>query len=93
MITVVQNAYLKKAEEHENFSNIHRNILFVLIHEKKHYSKEELLCFTQNNQVLLDNALNDLEELGLIYCEGWLIRLSNFEDLNREICEELAERE
>ena len=77
MITVAQNAYLRKAEEHDNYSELHKKILFVLIHEKKYYTREELLCFTQQNPILLDNALKDLEESGTILTEGCLVHLKD----------------
>ncbi len=91
MLTVIQNAYLKKASEHKNFCNIHEKILFVLMNEKKYYSKDELLCFSNQNYLLLENTLKDLEESKLILVEGWLVRLKGFEDFNKEICEELIE--
>ncbi|MDD3083480.1 MAG: hypothetical protein PHP82_00470 [Candidatus ainarchaeum sp.] len=91
MITVMQNAYLRKASEHKNFSDTHQKILFVLINEKKYYTKDELLCFTNYNQLLLDKALNDLEELKIVLVEGWLVRLKDFEEFNKEICRELIE--
>lgn len=89
MITVIQNAYLRKAAEHKNYSNIHQKILFVLVNEKKYYTKDELLCFSNYNQILLDKALKDLNELKIILVEGWLVRLKDFEEFNKEICEEL----
>ena len=90
MITVEQNAYLRKAQMHDNYSELHKRILFVLIHEKKHYSKEELMCFTQENPILLDNALKDLEDAGIVNCEGWLVCLKDSSEFNKEICEELS---
>ena len=89
MITVKQNAYIRKIEEHKNYSNIHKQILFALLNEKKYFTKDELLCFARFNQVTLDNSLNDLNQAGLITLEGWLVRLKDFEEFNKEICEEL----
>jgi predicted transcriptional regulator len=91
MLTVIQNAYLKKALKHNDFCEIHQNILFVLIHEKKYYTKEELLCLANYNYSLLEKALKDLEELKIIIVDGWLVRLKDFQEFNKEICEELIE--
>ncbi len=92
MITVQQNAYMKKAEEINSFSDLHKKILFALIYEKKYYTKEELLCLSKYNQRVLDLALKDLEKVGTIIVEGWLVRLKDFEEFNKEICEELVEK-
>jgi len=89
MITVIQNAYIRKIEEHKNYSKIHKQILFALLNEKKYFTKDELLCFSNFNQVELDTSLDDLNQAGLITLEGWLVRLKDVEDFNKEICEEL----
>jgi hypothetical protein len=91
VLNVLQTAYLRKAQEHKNFSKIHEKILFVLLNEKKYYTKDELLCFSNYNQLLLEKALKDLEEQAIIQIEGWLIRLIDFEIFNTRICEELIE--
>ncbi len=89
MITVIQNAYLKKAEMHPNFCETHKRILFVLTHEKKYYAKDELFCLANYNEKELDKAIKDLEETGTIISEGWLVRLKDFEEFNKEICSEI----
>jgi predicted HTH transcriptional regulator len=73
--TVLENAYFKKASLHPNYSSLHQKIMFVLVHEKKYYSKEELLCFANYNEKLLDDAIKDLAEAGAIKSEGWLVSL------------------
>lgn len=87
MITVIENAYLTKAREIKNYSKKHEKLLLALIHEKKYYTKEELLCFTQHNPKILDNILKELEQIGVIITEGWLVKLKEMEKFNLEICE------
>jgi len=88
MITVSENAFLTKAREIENFSTIHEKLLLALIHEKKYYTKEELLCFTKFNPKKLDIILDELDQSGVITVEGWLVRLKEIEKFKLEICEE-----
>lgn len=87
MITVGEHAYLAKARELKNYSIKHEKLLLALIHEKKYYTKEELLCFTQHNPKILDNILNELEKSGVIIIEGWLVKLKEMEKFNLEICQ------
>lgn len=87
MITVSENAYLTRAREIKNFSMIHEKLLLALIHEKKYYTKEELLCFTKQNPRILDNILEELEKAKLINVEGWLVKIKETEKFNLELCE------
>lgn len=87
----MQNAYLRKAEAHHNYSDLHKRILFVLINERKYYSKEELSCLAHNNIQQLEMVLSDLEESQVINVEGCLVRLASFEEFNKSICTELCE--
>jgi hypothetical protein len=92
MITVMQNAYFLKAKQAEKYSKEHEGILFALLHEKRHYTKDELLCFTKGNQRKLDLILEDLEKTGTVLVDGWLVSLKEDEEFQKEICEELLER-
>jgi hypothetical protein len=91
MNSVIQNAYFRKAEENNDFCEIHKRILFVLIQEKKYFTKEELLCFSNYDQKTLDKVLNDLETSKTIITEGWLVHLQEFNEFQKEICKELLE--
>ncbi len=93
MISVIQNAYLRKAEENKNFNRTHRNILNYLMIEKKYCEKDKLLCFCNHNLRMLDLILKDLSDSGTILVEGWLVRLKDFEEFHKHICEELIEKE
>lgn len=93
MITVGENAYLAKAKEIKNYSNIHEKLLLALIHEKKYYTKEELLCFTKHNPKILDDILLELEQIGVILVEGWLVKIKEMEKFNLEICELIEVKE
>lgn len=84
MLTVLENAYLRKAQQHKNYSATHEKILCLLMHEKKYYAKDELYCTTNYNHSALEKAIKELEQLGLITTEGWLVKLA-------EITEEIAE--
>ncbi len=88
MITVSENAFLTKAREIENFSIIHEKLLLALIHEKKYYTKEELLCFTKQNPKKLDDILDELQQTGVITVEGWLVKIKEIEKFNLELCQE-----
>lgn len=92
MFTVNQNAYLIKAREIENYSSTHERILMFLLHEKKYFSKDEILCFSGFDRVFLDVILEDLNKTGIIEMEGWLVRISPIEKLNEIICEELIQQ-
>ena len=72
-------------------TNRRKRILFVLIQEKKYFTKEELLCFSNYDQKTLDKVLNDLESSKTIITEGWLVHLQEFNEFQKEICEELLE--
>ena len=86
-LTVIQNAYLRVAESHPNFSETHKKIMLVLLHEKKHYTLEELSCFANYSEEKLVSALEDLEEAGLVKKEGWLVSLADTAALERSITE------
>ena len=86
-LTVIQNAYLRLAENHPNFSETHKKVLLVLLYEKKHYTIEELLCFANYREEKLVNVLEDLESEGLVKKEGWLVSLADEASLERTITE------
>ena len=75
MLSVLDNAYLRKAQEHPKYSPLHQKILLFLMHEKKYYEKGELLCLANHSLELLDEALTHLEKMKLITVEGWLVKL------------------
>ncbi|MEI7961914.1 MAG: hypothetical protein WCI04_06280 [archaeon] len=75
MLSVLDNAYLRKAQEHPYYSPTHQKILLFLMHEKKYYEKGELICLANHSLETLDEALNQLEKEKLITIEGWLVRL------------------
>lgn len=78
-LTVLENAYLKKIENLPRFSESHKKIFFVLAHEKKYCTREELLPCACYNEAFLNRALKDLEKLGVVSVEGWLVRLADYE--------------
>jgi predicted HTH transcriptional regulator len=78
-LTVLENAYLKKIENLPRFSESHKRIFFVLAHEKKYCTREELLPCAGYNENSLNRAIKDLEKLGVISVEGWLVRLADYE--------------
>ena len=90
MMTVLDNAYYKKAQEHPNFTETHQKILLVLMHEKKHYTKDELLCLANYSQEKLEDTLSDLEETGLVQTSGCLTSLAETETLTKQLIPELA---
>jgi hypothetical protein len=79
VLTVMENAYLRKAQEHPGFSEIHKKILFLLTHEKKYFTKDELFHIAKQKEI--EKALTDLEELGIIKIEGWLVKLLPYTEL------------
>ncbi|VVB75029.1 Uncharacterised protein [uncultured archaeon] len=85
VLTVLENAYLKKAEEHPNYSQLHEQILLLLLHENKHYTKEELLCFANYNEKKLDKIIKELEATGTITTKGWLVKTTEKEELMEKI--------
>jgi orotidine-5'-phosphate decarboxylase len=91
MITVKLNAYLKKANSCKNYSDLHSRIVLLLATENKHFQKNELLCLANFNEKLLDKTLKELVENCLIEMDGWLVRIKEFEELEKEICKELVE--
>ena len=77
-LTVIENAYLRKAEEIPSFSNNHKKILSLLTHEKKYYVRNELLHLTNYSEKTLDKILSELSQSGLITLDGWLVKLNDF---------------
>lgn len=75
----MENAYLRKAQEHPGFSEVHKKILFLLTHEKKYFTKDEL--FHIANQKEIERALTDLKEKGLIQIDGWLVKIIDYEKI------------
>ena len=86
-LTVIQNAYLRLAESHPNFSETHKKIMLVLLHEKRHYTVEELLCFANYDEEKLVSAIEDLAQEGLAKKEGWLVSLADTAALEQGINE------
>jgi hypothetical protein len=89
MLSVLDNAYMRKAQEHPNYSFTHQKLLFILLTEKKYYAKDELLCIANYNLNKLEKTINDLEEIGIVKQEGWLVKISGEDQLNQEICSEI----
>jgi len=85
VLTVLENAYLKKAEQHPNYSKTHEQILLMLLHENKHYTKGELLCFANYSEKKLDKAIKELETTGTITTKGWLVKAMEKEELMEKI--------
>jgi len=87
MLTVLENAYYKKVSSCPRHSDTHTKILLALLHEKKYFSKEELLCFANYDEEILEKTILDLEDIGVIQTEGWLIKIREnlFEE---EVCAE-----
>ena len=59
------------------------------MHEHKYYTKEELMCIANYNENKLDKVLEELEEIGTIIIEGWLVRLVEYELLHQKLTPEL----
>ena len=74
-LTVLENAQHKKISFHPNYSEAHKKVLLALLHEKKYFSKEELLCFVNFDEELLEKTILDLEDIGVIKTEGWLVKI------------------
>ncbi|HPM86143.1 MAG: hypothetical protein WC108_04540 [Bacteroidales bacterium] len=89
MLSVINNAYLRKAQQHPSYSFMHQKLLFILLTEKKYYTKDELLCISNHNFSKLEKTIKDLEEIGLVKQEGWLVKISGEEELQQKICEEI----
>jgi low affinity Fe/Cu permease len=89
-ITVLDNAYLKKAEQHESYSDLHKKILYLLLNEDKHVTKHELLTLANYCEEKLDKAIKELEETGTIQTQGWLVKLTHYETLVEKLVEEIA---
>ena len=87
MFTVLEHAYYLKVSSFPRHNETHDKILFALLHEKRYFSKEELLCFANYNEELLEKTILDLEDIGVIKSEGWLVKIREnlFEE---EICKE-----
>lgn len=90
-LSVLENAYLRLAEKHADFSVIHKKVMLALLFEKKYYQKDELLCFSNYCEKKLDNAIADLEDAGLAKTEGWLVKLAGIESLEKELLAELPQ--
>ncbi|MCX6803462.1 MAG: phage replisome organizer N-terminal domain-containing protein [Candidatus Diapherotrites archaeon] len=88
MITVLDNAYLRKAQEIPAYNIKHQKILYLLLHEKKYYEKGDLLPLANNNLEELDKTLELLEKAGLIKTEGWLVKITDHNQLFGEEMEE-----
>jgi len=79
VLTVLENAYFRRAEAHPNFSESHKRVLSLLIHERKYFTKDELFLLVNYSEKKVNKTIKDLEEQGLIETEGWLVRLANYE--------------
>jgi hypothetical protein len=91
-LTVLENAYLRKAEEISTFNETHKKLLLFLIHEKKYFQKDELLCFANYCENELDKTIKQLEKCGLLKVEGWLVRFNEQQKLEETIIEELRDK-
>ena len=91
MMTVLDNAYFKKAQEHPNFGQVHQKLLFWLLYDKKYYSNHELLCLTNYNEKQLDQTISDLTQTGTIKTEGWLVKIVESENLQQTIVPEIKQ--
>lgn len=88
-LSVIENAYLRKAEKISSFNETHKKLLLFLLHEKKHYTKEELLCFANYCESKLDKVIKDLERASLIKVNGWLVSLEEQQNMEQSIVKEL----
>ena len=88
-LTVLENAYLRKAEEISTYNETHKKLLLFLIHEKKYFQKDELLCFANYCEDTLNKTLKQLEKNGLITTEGWLVHFNEKQNLEETIIQEL----
>jgi len=91
-LTVLENAYLRKAEEISTYNETHKKLLLFLIHEKKYFQKDELLCFANYCENELNKTIKQLEKTGIIKTEGWLVKLNEPQKLEETIIEELKEK-
>ncbi len=84
MLTVLENAYIRKAQENPKLTIKHHKILYTLLHDKKYYEKGELLHLTNQSLEDLDELLTDLTKTGLITVEGWLVKITDHTKLFTE---------
>jgi len=89
-LSVLENAYLRLAEKHPDFSEAHKKVMLALLFEKKYYQKDELLCFSSYCEKKLDAAIADLQEAGIVKTEGWLGKLAGIESIEWEMIAELS---
>ena len=75
MLTVLENAFYKKVSSSTNHSETHTKILLALLCEKKYFAKDELLCFANYDEEILEKTILDLEDIGVIKTEGWLVKI------------------
>jgi hypothetical protein len=92
MLSVLENAYLKKAQEHPNYSQLHQQLLLALLTEQKYYAKNELLFFTNYCESKLDKVIKELESTGTIKTEGWLVKINDYNHLTESILQETTPR-
>ena len=89
MLSVINNAYLRKAQQQPKYSYDNQKLLFILLTEKKYYTKDELICIADYKLNKLNKIINELEEIGLVKQEGWLVKITGEEELQQKICEEI----
>ena len=75
MLTVLENAYYKKVSIFKEPGETHKKVLLALLHEKKYFAKDELLCFANFDEELLEKTILDLDDDGVIKTEGWLVKV------------------
>lgn len=89
VLTVLENAYLRKAEELDTYNESHKKIILFLLQHKQYFTKDELLCFANYCETKLDKTLKDLEKATLITTEGWLVKLQEQEKMEETIISEI----
>jgi hypothetical protein len=88
VLTVLENAYLRKAEEINTYNESHKQIILFLLNNKQYFTKDELLCFTNHCETKLDKTLKELEKATLIKIEGWLVKLEERQKLEETLIRE-----
>ena len=96
MLTVLQNAYVRKDSEHKKFCDTHQNILSVLINEKKFFPRNEKRTFNiKVNKKLIKTFFYSVKpSLCYLFISGFIefviinnkIKISGIIDINNLDC-------